>query len=118
ETVSCLILNDIHDRPKSFKHLLDFNTKPYEFVFLNGDMFDYQTDENQLIEHLIQPCTDIFASEKPFILSRGNHETRGKFARAIKDYFKYPKDKYDVRIKQVTDHYIVVDTGEHRLADL
>ncbi len=117
ETVSCLILNDIHDRPKSFKHLLDFNTKPYEFVFLNGDMFDYQTDENQLIEHLIQPCTDIFASEKPFILSRGNHETRGKFARDIKDYFKYPKDKYYFSFQQGPAFFIVLDTGEDKPDD-
>src|SRR5690606_9294722 len=82
EEVSCLIFNDIHDRPNSFGELMKFNDNaPFEFVVLNGDIFDYQTDEKQIIDHLITPITQSFASETPFIMSRGNHETRGKFAR-------------------------------------
>ncbi|MFT4202874.1 MAG: metallophosphoesterase [Chitinophagaceae bacterium] len=63
------------------------NNKPYDFVFLHGDMFDYQTGEQQLTDHLIQRCTDSFAEEKPFIYIRGNHEVRGKLAQEIKPYF-------------------------------
>ncbi|MDT7828269.1 metallophosphoesterase family protein [Pricia sp. S334] len=114
-SVSCLILNDIHDRPYSFADLLSLNKGfQYDFVALNGDMFDYQTDEQQLIDHLIAPCTDIFASEKPFLMVRGNHETRGKFARNIKDYFAYPDSEYYFSFKQGPVHWVVLDSGEDK----
>lgn len=115
DSVSCIILNDIHDRPYSFSDLLslcgDFN---YDFVALNGDMFDYQTDEKQLIDHLIEPCTKLFASERPFLMIRGNHETRGKYARHFKDYFTYKDNEYYFSFKQGPVHWIVLDTGEDK----
>ena len=118
ESVSCLVLNDIHDRPYSFSDLLALNKDfPFDFVALNGDMFDYQTDEQQLIDHLIAPCTTLFASEKPFILIRGNHETRGKFARNIKDYFTFPENEYYFSFKQGPVHWIVLDSGEDKVDD-
>src|SRR5690606_19527440 len=73
DRVSCVILNDIHDRPGSFKDLMSLQKEPYDFVVLNGDMFDYQTDEQQLIDHLINPVTELFATAKPFVMVRGNH---------------------------------------------
>lgn len=117
DSMSCVVFNDIHDRPNSFKDLLQWNKKPFDFAFLNGDMFDYQTDEQQLIDHLIEPCTALFASETPFILSRGNHETRGKYARQIKDYFAYPKDKYYFTFQEGPVFFIVLDTGEDKPDD-
>ena len=118
DKVSCLILNDIHDRPTSFSDLISLNNGiPYDFVFLNGDMFDYQENEKQLIDHLIAPCTELFAKETPFILSRGNHETRGKFARDIKPYFAYPTGDYYFAFKQGSVFFIVLDTGEDKPDD-
>lgn len=118
ESVSCLILNDIHDRPYSFSDLLALNKDfAFDFVALNGDMFDYQTDEQQLIDHLIAPCTTLFASERPFLMIRGNHETRGKFARNIKDYFTYPDNEYYFSYKQGPVHWIVLDSGEDKVDD-
>ena len=115
DSVSCLILNDIHDRPNSFSDLLSLNQDfPFDFVALNGDMFDHQTDEQQLIDHLITPCTALFASNMPFLMIRGNHETRGKFARNIKDYFTFPDDEYYFSFKQGPVHWIVLDTGEDK----
>jgi predicted phosphodiesterase len=112
--VSCLVLNDIHDRPQSFGQLLKLNGEdPFDFMFLNGDMFDYQTDEKQLRDHLLVPCTEHFASNKPFMFVRGNHETRGKFARNLPDYFTNPGNQY------FTFGYgpifgIALDTGEDK----
>src|SRR5690554_3394958 len=115
DQVSCLILNDIHDRPNSFGDLISLNKDlPYEFVVLNGDVFDFQVDEKQLIDHLIYPCTEIFAKEKPFIMNRGNHETRGKFARDIKSYFAYPQNTYYHSFKQGPVYWIMIDTGEDK----
>lgn len=112
--VQWLILNDIHDRPKSFEQLIKINgDAPYDYVFLNGDMFDYQTDEQQIIDHLITPCTGSFASQKPMLFVRGNHETRGKYARQLKDYFSYPKGQYfSFQLGPV--FAIALDTGEDK----
>lgn len=115
DSVSCLVFNDIHDRPHSFNDLLSLpDIKPYDFVFLNGDMFDYQEDEQQIIDHLLLPCTSLFASEKAFIMSRGNHETRGKFRREFKDYFSYPTGKYYYSFKQGPVYWVILDTGEDK----
>ncbi len=116
--VSWLVLNDIHDRPASFEQLLKLNGgDPYEFVFLNGDMFDFQTDEQQIIDHLLTPVTSAFASEKPFMYARGNHETRGKYARQFPDYFNNPGNQYYFSFTQGPVHFIVLDTGEDKADD-
>lgn len=113
--VSWLVLNDIHDRPASFAHLLKLNgSDPFDFVFLNGDMFDYQTNEQQIIDHLLTPVTSIFASEKPFLYARGNHETRGKYARQFPDYFTNPDNQYYFSFTHGPVHVIVLDTGEDK----
>lgn len=112
--VSWLVLNDIHDRPESFKELIQLNqNKPYDFVFLNGDLFDYQTDENQIINHLLNPCS-LFSTEKPFMFVRGNHETRGKYSRNLLDYYyNYDKKEY-YSFKMGPTFTIVLDTGEDK----
>jgi len=115
EEVSCLIFNDIHDRPNSFAELMKYNDNvPFDFAVLNGDIFDYQTDEKQIIDHLITPITQLFASHTPFIMSRGNHETRGKFARDFKNYFAYRGDKYYQAFRQGPIFWIFLDTGEDK----
>lgn len=115
--VSWLVLNDIHDRPESFQHLVDLNGNDhFDYVFLNGDMFDYQTDEKQLIDHLITPCTSCFATQKPMMFVRGNHETRGKFARNLKDYFGGPAGQF-FTYKWGPVFGIALDTGEDKNDD-
>ncbi|MDF2189157.1 metallophosphoesterase family protein [Paraflavitalea sp. CAU 1676] len=112
--VSWLIFNDIHDRPASFAHLMGLNKEnPYDFVFLNGDMFDYQTDEQQIIDHLLTPCTSCFATGKPMMFVRGNHETRGKYARNLKDYFTNPGGQY-FSFQWGPVFAMALDTGEDK----
>lgn len=116
--VSCLIFNDVHDSPDAYGKLLSLvKDRPYDFVALNGDTFNYQVDEQQLIDHLLLPCTGLFASEKPFIMVRGNHETRGKFRREFKQYFCFANDQYHFSFRQGPVYWIVLDTGEDKPDD-
>jgi len=115
DKVEFLVFNDIHDRPESFKALMQYHGKTTEdFVFLNGDMFNFQTDENQLVDHLLKPLAELFASTTPFILSRGNHETRGKFARQLNNYFDGGKESYYYSFQQGPAYIIVLDSGEDK----
>ncbi|NQX57074.1 metallophosphoesterase family protein [Pedobacter panaciterrae] len=117
EAVSWLILNDIHDRPASIPHLLKLNNEDYDYVFFNGDIFDFQKDEQQIIDHMLNPSTDVFASTKPFMFVRGNHETRGKFSRELKDYFSTKNDKGYFAYQWGPVFNIVLDTGEDKPDD-
>ncbi|WP_212002121.1 metallophosphoesterase family protein [Chitinophaga sp. HK235] len=113
--VSWLMLNDIHDRPASIPHLLELNgNDPYDFVFFNGDMFDYQSDEQQIIDHLLAPCGDTFSTRIPFMYVRGNHETRGKYAREWHQYFDNPDHGSYFTFTRGPVHTIVLDTGEDK----
>ncbi|RYZ48602.1 MAG: metallophosphoesterase [Sphingobacteriales bacterium] len=118
EDMSMLIFNDIHDRPKSFGDLEKLNgNDPYDFVFLNGDMFDYQTDEKQLVEHLINPCSDLFAANKPFLFVRGNHETRGVFSYQLDNYFENINKQPYFSFSRGPVFFIALDTGEDKPDD-
>lgn len=117
DTMACVIMNDIHDRPHTFGELMALNKEPYDFVVFNGDTFDYQSDEQQLINHLFLPVTGLFASEKPMLMIRGNHETRGKYARSFKSYFGYPGNAYYFNFQWGPVHFIVLDTGEDKPDD-
>ncbi|KAA5540575.1 purple acid phosphatase family protein [Adhaeribacter rhizoryzae] len=115
KSVSFLVFNDIHDRPNSFAHLMQYGGEDKkDFVFLNGDMFDFQTDEDQLVNHLLNPLGQLFSTNTPFILSRGNHETRGKFARHLGNYFNNQEQKYYFSFQQGPVYAIVLDSGEDK----
>ncbi|SDC48017.1 metallophosphoesterase [Niabella drilacis] len=112
DSVSFVMLNDIHDRPRSIPHLLNLDKgNQKDFVFFNGDVFDYQTDEQQIIDHMLQPCTDLFAKNLPFIYVRGNHETRGKFARDFSAYFQHVGH---AAFTLGPVRFVILDTGEDK----
>jgi predicted MPP superfamily phosphohydrolase len=117
EKVSFLVFNDIHDRPESFPLLMQYRgEEARDFVFLNGDMFNYQTDEDQLVGHLLRPLGDMPA-QTPFFFSRGNHEVRGKFARHLPDYFNSEDPQFFFSFQYGPMYAIVLDSGEDKADD-
>jgi len=115
DEVSFLVFNDIHDRPESFPHLMQFNNKQQQdFVFLNGDMFNHQTDENQIVSHLLEPLSGLFSTTTPFYFSRGNHETRGKFARQLPEYVNSKEQNFYFSFQYGPIYAIVLDSGEDK----
>jgi len=111
-----LVFNDIHDRPESFAALAKYqNSVNKDFIFLNGDMFNWQIDEDQLVDHLLKPLCEVYsAAEIPFIFSRGNHETRGQFARQLGDYFDGREQKFYYSFQKGPLYVIVLDSGEDK----
>lgn len=112
DEVSFVMMNDIHDRPESIPHLLGLvPAAQQDFIFFNGDIFDYQTDEKQIIDHMLQPCVDNFAKNTPFIYVRGNHETRGKFAREFAQYYMHVGH---TAFTLGPVRFVIIDTGEDK----
>jgi Icc-related predicted phosphoesterase len=112
--ISWIVFNDLHDRPESFPELLKVNaSNHFDFAFLNGDIFDFQKDEEQIINNLITPCTNGFATKRSMLFVRGNHELRGKFARDLHNYFSFPDGHY-FTYQCGPVFMIALDTGEDK----
>lgn len=117
DEVSLLILNDLHDRPESIAHLIGLNNNdPYDFVCLNGDSVTILDSESQLIKDVITPCAEAFTPEKPLLYVRGNHETRGGYARRLYDYLDTGTKPY-YSFSAGPAFFVVLDTGEDKNDD-
>ncbi|MFC1782056.1 metallophosphoesterase [Planctomycetota bacterium] len=115
EKVSVLCFNDIHERVDMWRDLMQAaGEEPYEVVFLNGDIMDYLHGQEQVVNNLLNPATEMFAREVPFCYTRGNHEGRGNFARNLRDYVSTVSERYYYAFSQGPVRFIVIDTGEDK----
>lgn len=118
DEISFLVINDIHENVNLLTKLLEVEAdKPYDFVVFNGDAFNYLMNETQLVQSFLKPVSELFASEIPFVLVRGNHETRGIFARQLPDYIDTPNGEYYYSFKHGPAEMLVLDTGEDKKDD-
>jgi len=116
--IAFIVLNDIHQRNDLAASLIRMAAdKPYDLVFLNGDILNHIEEESQIVDHVLKPCSDLFAGDLPFIYVRGNHETRGRFARMLPDYLALPNDRYYTAFDHGPVHFIVMDGGEDKKDD-
>lgn len=115
EAVSFVVLNDLHQRNELFVSLMKLaESEPYELVFLNGDILGHIENQGQIVKHVLKPCSELFAAHTPFVYVRGNHETRGRFARRLPDYLGMPHDRYYFSFDHGPVHFIVLDGGEDK----
>jgi acid phosphatase type 7 len=111
---SFLVFNDVHDDPTTIPELLRIaGVKPYDFVILNGDMVSHTDNETPVVSLLNQVRTS-FASGTPLFWVRGNHETRGAFARQLPAYMGLPKGNFYYSFDHGPVHFIVLDAGEDK----
>lgn len=114
-TAHVLILNDIHENTESYELLYRQSTLPSkDLVFLNGDTFHYVVKQEDLTRKLLAPVSELFSAQTPFVMVRGNHETRGSFSREFKKYFDYPEQKFYHAFALGGTFWIVLDGGEDK----
>lgn len=114
ESISFVVMNDIHEKNEILTSLVRRAAdRAYDLVFLNGDILEHVEDQQQIIDHVLAPCTELFASQTPFIYVRGNHDTRGRFARMLPDYIGMPDDRYYYAFTYGPVRIIVLDGGEN-----
>ena len=85
-----------------------------DMVFYTGDMLNWIGDEERIFKGLIDVSVDRFAKTLPFILTRGNHETRGPNARELFSYFPHSSGKYYYAFSQGEVRFVVLDCGEDK----
>ncbi|NLO68127.1 MAG: hypothetical protein GX098_06105 [Bacteroidales bacterium] len=118
ESVNFLVVNDIHTNgAKLGNHLRQSGAANQDLVFFNGDMIDVFEKEEQWLGPIIDTSVRYFASKIPFVMIRGNHETRGILSRNLKDYLHFPEDRYYFAFDQGPVHFVVLDCGEDKPDD-
>ncbi|NGM62520.1 phosphoesterase [Sphingobacterium sp. SGG-5] len=107
--------SDIHDDAKKYERLLSHTAVDQaDMVFLLGDILSHFSREGQPYSSFIDVSVDKFAKEIPFVLIRGNHDTRGSLSRTYDRYIQRP-DKHFYGVYSLGDtFFILLDTGEDK----
>lgn len=118
EEVTFLMICDLHENRRILPELLEAGgVESCSFVVFNGDSLNYVESEYQLLTRFLQPLSNTFATAIPFVFVRGNHETRGAFARNLPDYVHLPGHPYVSAFKMGPAEFLVLDTGEDKPDD-
>lgn len=112
---SILAMSDIHDNTPLMENLMKLgNYETCDAFFLVGDIMSYCSKEGQPFTSFIDKCSEMFASAKPFVLVRGNHETRGHLARDFSGYIPHQNERI-YGVQNIGDTCVVfLDCGEDK----
>lgn len=112
--VSFLVFTDIHGHTEMFGELLKANAgRPYDFAVLAGDMLGHLESHEQ-VRDFLAPAAEAFAGRVPFFWVRGNHETRGRYARELWRYVASPGSRFYYAFDWGPVRFVVLDTGEDK----
>lgn len=115
DRVSFSVVNDIHGDLDLLGDMLGrVRDESRDFVLFNGDMVSYMDSEQQLFDGFIDRSVELFADEIPFEMVRGNHESRGRFARSYMDYFPTTTNKPYYTFSAGPVFFVVLDGGEDK----
>jgi predicted phosphodiesterase len=88
-----------------------------DLALLNGDMVHACNGLDQMLRMVMDPCVEHFASTKPLIYARGNHETRGFLARSLLEYFPTRSGRFYYTLRHGPVMFLVLDCGEDKRDD-
>ena len=115
---SFIALSDMHQQPDKLGRLLNqAGVGSADMIFYVGDMMNYYDNEETPFRSFIDKSVELFASEKPFVLVRGNHETRGNMAREYARYVLKSSGKYYGAYRVGDIMFVVLDCGEDKPDD-
>lgn len=108
-------LSDMHDDAAKYARLLSFQPlREVSAVFLLGDMLSNFSKPDQPYPSFIDTSVVRFARHVPFVAVRGNHETRGPYARLYGQYVYRPQGRFYATYSLGDTFIIVLDTGEDK----
>ena len=115
ESFSFAVISDIHeDAERLDAKLKALSWEAVDLMFYDGDSIHYYEDDAQIFDGFLDVSVDNFASETPLVHVRGNHETRGRYARDFYDYFPTRSGEYYFSFNHGPVHFIVLDSGEDK----
>jgi hypothetical protein len=115
--VSFIVFNDVHNRYQNYPLLLSKAGAAPDFAVFNGDVLQDPQSEKELTEHLLLPMAWFSSRSLPCFFLRGNHETRGAFARPMKAYLTLPEGRYYTAMTFGAARVLFLDSGEDKPDD-
>lgn len=113
--ISFAVVNDIHARNEVLEKLISLCDKKKTDLFVfNGDMVSISNSQKELFDGFMDKAVTLFASEKPMYYTRGNHETRGRFATSFQNYFSPKEPHLYYTFRQGPVFFVMLDTGEDK----
>ncbi|AMV37442.1 metallophosphoesterase family protein [Planctomyces sp. SH-PL62] len=113
-SASFLVFNDVHDRIQFYPLLTPLAGGGVDFMVFNGDVLTDPMTERQVVESLLLPMAWFASKGIPCFFLRGNHETRGAFARLLPEYLILPEDRYYAAMTFGAVRVLLLDTGEDK----
>jgi len=115
ESFSFGAVTDVHERGSELDGLLqNAEVGTLDILFYTGDILNWLGDEERIFNGFLDVSVKHFATEKPFVLIRGNHETRGPNARNLMSYFPHSSGKFYYSFAQGKVFFIILDSGEDK----
>jgi acid phosphatase type 7 len=115
-TVSFVSISDTHEsvpRIDSIMQKVDWSRT--DFLLHTGDAFNGVQSEEQVWAKWLDPLiAGGLHQSKPLIYARGNHDTRGPFARQLEQYVPIEEGRFYYSRDAGPVHLLVVDTGEDK----
>ena len=109
-------ISDTHEsigRIDTLMQRIDWST--LDALVHTGDAFNGVSSEAQVWDHWLTPMIRTgIRQATPLIFARGNHETRGPFARALAKYVPIEEDRFYFARDIGPVHLLVLDTGEDK----
>lgn len=115
QPVRAIIFNDLHNRVPTFEAMLPAVTSsPFDFSIFNGDCLADPNTEEQALTPLSVFNAGVNAESRPVFYIRGNHETRGAYARALPALVAWPENKPYFGFNAGPARFLVLDCGEDK----
>lgn len=112
--VSFIVFNDAHNRVDLYPPLLAKAGAPVDFAVFNGDVMQDPQSEKEVIDHLLLPLAWFTSRAIPCFFLRGNHETRGAFARPLRNYLALPENRYYTAMTFGATRVLFLESGEDK----
>ncbi|MCZ2156278.1 MAG: metallophosphoesterase [Bryobacterales bacterium] len=108
-------ITDTHEDTARIDALMKLaNWKDADFLFHLGDSVNTAESEDQIYAKFLDPIARGIGSSTPLLYARGNHETRGPFAREFPNYIPIEEGRFFYTRDIGPVHMVVVDTGEDK----
>lgn len=114
---SFAVFTDCHNRTNCYPLLLPKLGDGLRFIVLDGDNLEDPHTEQMAVDYLFKPMAWLTEQGLATLFMRGNHETRGAFARKLKPYLVLPDDKYYGAMTLGPLRLVWLDCGEDKVDD-
>ncbi len=115
---SFAMFNDVHNNLAVYPALEPYMKGNLSFTVFAGDIMSHVDDEPGVARDLLAPLAFCAARTKaPMWYLRGNHETRGPFARHLRDYIAQQNGHFYGALTFGAARLVFIDTGEDKTDD-